>query len=62
MQKSLADKLLEAYNEEEFIQEELKDIRKMNKEKYLAEKAVMSEERKVFLRFRNNTGPFADFS
>ena len=61
MQKSLADKLLEAYNEEEFIQEELKDIRKMNKEKYLAEKVVMSEERKVFFRFRNNAGPIPDF-
>ena len=47
IQKSLGDKLLEAFNEEEFVQEELKDIRKMNKQKYLEEKAIMSDQRKV---------------
>ena len=47
LQKSLGDRLLEAYNEEQFIQEELKDIRTMNKQKYLEEKTIMSDERKV---------------
>ena len=47
LQKSLGDRLLEAYNEEHFIQEELKDIRTMNKQKYLEEKTIMSDERKV---------------
>merc|ERR1712046_467327 len=47
LQKSLGDRLLEAYNEEHFIQEELKDIRTMNKQKYLEEKTIMSDERKA---------------
>ena len=50
LQKSLGDRLLEAYNEEHFIQEELKDIRTMNKQKYLEEKTIMSDERKVKIK------------
>lgn len=50
LQKSLGDRLLEAYNEEHFIQEELKDIRTMNKQQYLEEKTIMSDERKVKIK------------
>ena len=51
-QKSMGDRLLEQYEEEKLVQAELEDIRKMNKQKYLEQKAVMSDERKVWYSFK----------
>ena len=46
-QANLGNELLDAYNEEEFIQKELSDIRQMKKQKMLDERIPMSEEQKV---------------
>ena len=46
-QATLGNELLDAFNEEEFIQKELSDIRQMKKQKMLDEKIPMSEEQKV---------------
>lgn len=47
LQASVGNELLEAFNEEEFLQQELKDIRAMKKKKMLEEHIPMSQQQKV---------------
>merc|ERR1712227_766608 len=46
LQVSLGDELMDAYNEEEFIQKELNDIREMKRQKMLEQRTPMYEDQK----------------